>query len=51
MQTFYGKIKIKEKGQQFEVEAKASSPQAAKGIIEAQYGKDKIVWMKHMASS
>ena len=51
MQTFYGRIKIKKAGQPIEVQTSASSPQAATQIIEAQYGKENIVWMKHMASN
>ena len=52
MQTFYGKIKIKNGGgQPIEVQTTASSPSAATKIIEAQYGQNNIVWMKHMASN
>ncbi len=51
MQTFYGKIKVKNAGQPIEVQTTASSPSAATKIIEAQYGKSNIIWVKHMASN
>lgn len=50
MQTFYGKIQIKNGGQPFDVQVQASSPSAATKIVEAQYGKENIIWKRHMAS-
>lgn len=51
MQTFYGKIKIKNAGHPIDVQVQASSPSAATKIIEAQYGANNIIWTKHMASN
>jgi hypothetical protein len=53
MQTYYGKIKLKKNGggQPFGVQTSASSPSAATKIIEAQYGRENIVWMRQMASN
>lgn len=50
MQTYYGKIQIKNAGQPIDVQCQASSPSSATKIIEAQYGANNIIWKKHMAS-
>jgi hypothetical protein len=51
MQTFRGKIRLISGGHPIDVQVQATSPQAAKKIIEAQYAGQIQSWAKQMASN
>jgi hypothetical protein len=51
MQTFTGKIRLKSGGHPITVQVVASSPNAAKKAIEAQYAGQISAWVQQMSSN
>lgn len=50
-QTFYGKIYLKSGGHPIAVQCQATSPNAAKKAIEAQYAGQIKAWARQMSSN
>jgi hypothetical protein len=51
MKTYFGKIRLMSGGHAVDVKVNASSPEAAKKIVESQYTGQLKAWVKHMASN